>query len=153
MGRNEAVFSEWKKSEFLDIPHLTLILTFKSHSQLILLTPESVCHFWFIRKKTYFMIVEWSQNVEEWQECPLNGLIWCCLFRRDSTILNHSEGIPIIWGLEWQKWPLNGLICCCLFRRDSTILKHSEGIPVIWGFEWQEWPLYVLICCCLFIYI
>ena len=29
-------------------------------------------------------------------EWPLNGLICCCLFIRDSTILNHSEHIPVI---------------------------------------------------------
>ena len=34
----------------------------------------------------------------EWQEWPLNGLICCCLFIRDSTILNHSEDIPVIWA-------------------------------------------------------
>ena len=100
------------------------------------LIPQSFGHSIFEELNLFWMSLEWRKWL-------LNDLICCCLFRRDSTILNHSEVISVIlvhsiskdlilfWmSLEWKEWPLNDLICCCLFRRDSTILNHSEVISV-----------------------
>ena len=61
----------------------------------------------------------------EWHEWPLNDLIWCCLFKRDSSILNHSDLIP--------------LHSSSFKSQSSERINDHSGITVEWSGMWSEW--------------
>ena len=81
-GRMMVFLKVNKKTEFWDTSHSGIIPSFQPHSSELLKNGK-------IYKKGMML---------KWQKWPLNDLIWCCLFKRDSTILNHSEDIPVIWA-------------------------------------------------------
>ena len=85
-GRMMVFLKVNKKTEFWDTSHSGIIPSFQPHSSELLKNGK-------IYKKGMML---------KWQKWPLNDLIWCCLFKRDSTILNHSDPIPVIPDSFWQ---------------------------------------------------